>query len=575
MQVVGVIARASGMPSWADSFALILLVVGFPIALIIAWAFELTPEGPKRTEARAGDETIKPFRLADGVIVAALVVVMGVVVWQQLAPNTATVVMQTPTDNVVGPEAASIAVLAFEDLSPEGDQEYFSDGISEELLNVLVRVEGLRVASRTSAFQFKGSSIGIPAIADQLNVAHVVEGSVRRAGDTIRITAQLIDASTDEHLWSDTFDRTLTASNIFEVQDEIATAIVAALSERLQGVLPAMEIEVEATTENLTAYELYLQARPLFLARDAFDRADALLAQAVGLDPDFSEAWEMRGALHMLATSYGFIDAEEGELNRLAIEYSQRALAIDPESSLAIAVIANVEDDMVEVSTAASIHRELESYDRALEIDPRNTSALNWRGLTLASVGFVELALEDFARCVEIEPDYSPCHANLVFHSTAVGDDQTAFDYYLAAANSGIAVPALPLSMLARLGKRELFLIVAAEEYGPNAPWADNEMLYEIFRDPGGDWDHLIDAITAFEETRTGASGQTSIDIMIGNYDRYDPDWGIPLGPELAGYRQTDAFQRVLEANGLAEYWRTYGFPPRCREGQAGRIDCD
>ena len=159
-------------------------------------------------------------------------------------------------------EDTSIAVLPFADLSPSGDQEYFSDGIAEEILNVLVRVDNLKVASRTSAFGFKGQeALGIPTIAKRLNVRHVLEGSVRKSGEMLRITAQLIDASNDKHLWSQTYDRKLTTENIFAIQDEIANEIVKQLGIVMGGNgSGAPIVSVKADTKNLNAYELYLQA---------------------------------------------------------------------------------------------------------------------------------------------------------------------------------------------------------------------------------------------------------------------------------------------------------------------------
>src|SRR5690606_29327871 len=199
-----------------------------------------------------------------------------------VVPAPAAVANETETVN-----AASIAVLPFADLSPGADQEYFSDGMAEEILNALVRVKGLQVASRTSSFGFKGQeSLGMPVIAERLSVRHVLEGSVRRAGNNLRITAQLIDADVDRHLWSDTFDRPLTAENVFAIQEEIASAIVAALVDSL-GIEIEDEVRLGQPTENLTAYDMYLRARGLFQARTDLDVADDLLRQALEQDADF------------------------------------------------------------------------------------------------------------------------------------------------------------------------------------------------------------------------------------------------------------------------------------------------
>ncbi len=261
-QISTTLEEALGLPAWFDALIVALLLLGLPVAIVFAWAFEMTPNGVVRTESVPEGESITADtgHKLDYAIVAGLILLIAMVVWQKTGSD-AVVADSAPVDAVAQvadtkADAASIAVLPFADLSPQGDQEYFSDGISEEILNVLVAVDGLEVTSRTSSFQFKGGELGIPAIAKLLNVRHVVEGSVRKSGETIRVTAQLIDAANDKHLWSQTYDRPLSVENIFSIQDEIAKAIVGALSQTL-GVGSLEPVRVSATTSNLSAYELY------------------------------------------------------------------------------------------------------------------------------------------------------------------------------------------------------------------------------------------------------------------------------------------------------------------------------
>jgi TolB-like protein len=213
--------------------------------------------------------TPKTGRTLDYAILVGLALVVIAVVADRLTPEKASAPPAKIADSTAdasAPSDASIAVLPFADLSPAGDQEYFSDGISEEILNVLAKIEGLKVASRTSSFAFKDQGdIGAPAIAKELSVRHLLEGSVRKAGDTLRITAQLIDAGDDRHLWSEAYDRPLTAENVFAIQDEIARAIVAALSEVLDAAPP--RARTAAATTDLSAYDLYLEARALYQDR--------------------------------------------------------------------------------------------------------------------------------------------------------------------------------------------------------------------------------------------------------------------------------------------------------------------
>jgi TolB-like protein len=248
--------------------------------------------------------TAQTARKLDVITIVAIVAIAAVISWQQFnppmgsdvsIPSGPTAGSQEPSAGVTGKDIAnaSIAVLPFADLSPDNDQSHFSDGIAEEILNVLVHIDSLKVASRTSAFGFKGQqALGIPLIAERLKVRHILEGSVRKSGDTVRITAQLIDAKTDGHLWSETFDRKLTTENIFAAQDEIAGAIVKQLG-LLIGDPGAGRAAVKVTAESMDAYEIYLKAQGLFHIRSEKNLPEIieLYAQAVAIDPEFAEAW--------------------------------------------------------------------------------------------------------------------------------------------------------------------------------------------------------------------------------------------------------------------------------------------
>jgi adenylate cyclase len=224
IQVAETLLPVFDVPDGALRAVVIILALGFPLALVFAWAFELTPDGLKRDQDARVDPATKQQtaqKLNWATLIAA-VLAIGLLIADRLMPEpesvSAPASASTSADASEGPDPASIAVLPFADLSPGGDQGYFSDGIAEEILNALARIESLNVTSRTSAFAFKSQSeLGIRDIAEELHVRHVLEGSVRKAADTIRITAQLIDATTDQHLWSETYDRRLTAENVFAI----------------------------------------------------------------------------------------------------------------------------------------------------------------------------------------------------------------------------------------------------------------------------------------------------------------------------------------------------------------------
>ena len=237
LQLTDVLSSLLSVPESAGSIVVMLLVLGFFPVLIFSWVYEMTPEGLKREVDIDRSQSVTPDtgKKINTLIVVLLVLAIAGLVADRLIPESS---VDTDVAAVEPVEASlpvdlksddrSIAVLPFADLSQDQDQQYFTDGLSEELLNLLVRVYDLSVASRTSSFAYRGSTLGIPEIARALNVGHVLEGSVRKDGDRIRITAQLIEAGTDRHLWSENFDREL--NDIFAIQDEIANAIVSALT---------------------------------------------------------------------------------------------------------------------------------------------------------------------------------------------------------------------------------------------------------------------------------------------------------------------------------------------------------
>ena len=289
------------------------------------------------------------------------------------------VVNADPISAPIATDDRSIAVLPFADLSRDQDQRYFTDGLSEELLNLLVRVDDLRVASRTSSFAYRDSTLSIPEISQALNVAHVLEGSVRKDGDRIRITAQLIESGSDRHLWSENFDRKLV--DIFAIQDEIANAIVLALTGEL-GMVGGKLVTVESATENLDAYEMYLTARELFINREQLPESIRLFRKATELDPDFARAWEGLAAVESIVEAWIFDD--DIDHYPLAKEAAEKALSLNPDLSTPLAVLGNlasvVEGDLVSA---------IDYYDDAILKDPRNTSAFLWQEWKCAMLDFL------------------------------------------------------------------------------------------------------------------------------------------------------------------------------------------
>ncbi len=591
-QVSALLEGSLGLPQWFDALVISLLALGFPLAVLFAWMYELTPEGLKRTADVPESESIaaKSGRRLDYALLGGLALVALLFAADRLipeAPSSVEAAASRPSQEggeanddprpeeaparraeTVGSDApaASIAVLPFADLSPGKDQEYFSDGISEEILNVLTRVDGLKVASRTSSFQFRGAARGVPAIASELGVRHILEGSVRKAGETIRITAQLIDAQTDAHLWSETFDRTLTIENIFAIQEEIAQAIVGALRTAMR-VGPAPAILVAAPTDNLTAYELFLEARPLFQARTRLDVADQLLERAIGQDPQFAKAWEMRAALQSLMFDYQFTTVTREAADRRAIEFAGRALAIEPKSATAIAVTAklkmNANGELRGPFDNAEI---IEDYKRALAIDPRNAEALNWLGLAYSSVGYLDEALAAFAACRKFEPFHVPCTNNHIFALAALGRDDEAMDLVRESVGKDLSTSAGYFGLLAR-SNEELAFMLQVNRPCYLSGWRRHRELYYAYKHPGRDHRALIEDIRKHKPDESD-SLQTCLggDILValGDHDAL-PSAQALWDRSLANYRRSPQFKAFIQKSGAFDFWRQHGFPPQCK----------
>lgn len=308
-----------------------------------------------------------------------------------------------------GTNAPSIAVLPFVNMSRDDENEYFADGLAEELLNVLAKMRGLRVASRTSAFSFKGKEVDIPTVARKLNVATVLEGSVRKSGKRVRITAQLIEVATDSHLWSETYDREL--DDIFAVQDDIAQSVVKELRETLLGKHAAADPGTAASaqaevrhavvgrSDNPEAFELYLQAKffGTRLTQPDTDRAIALFERAIAIDPAFALAWAELSEVHQKQAGYGFAPIEAGF--ERAREAARRALAIAPglaEAHLALAGVLQAHDWNWAAAEA--------SYRRALELAPGSARAVRYAAIAAKILGRLDEALALMQQSLTLDP---------------------------------------------------------------------------------------------------------------------------------------------------------------------------
>ena len=411
LQVADIIIGFVGAPEWVGQLLISLLVLGFIPTMIFAWIFDVTPEGVKRDDSNARNGGEEARRL-DYATIGAVVILACLTFYQMavdrkdepspvdIAETQAVTAISAREDTVAemadppspaanAPEN-SIAVLAFENMSAEADNEFFSDGISEEILNQLARIPELKVSARTSAFRFKNSDSSVEQIAGELNVRHVLEGSVRRAGEQVRVTAQLIDASNGFHLWSESFDRQLT--DIFAIQDEIANSIVSAL----QDTLPGLEAPVDDVTgtDSIEAYNAFLQGR-YFLhkrGRQNIQRAIELLEEAVRLDPGFADAQAQLAR----ALSVGWGD---DDLPR-ALAAAEQALALAPDSAMALMAFASAVEEFPERSGEG-----IAAIERSIELRPDLAEAHHLRaGYAARFETDLQACLKHERRAAELDP---------------------------------------------------------------------------------------------------------------------------------------------------------------------------
>ncbi len=403
LQVSDTLGPALRLPEWFISAVAFLLILGFPVAVVFAWAFDLTPEGLKR-ETKADSDASEGARTdskLNHIVVAALVLALGYFVIDKYVLDAGTdtaeptAAIESSPQQPAAVEAAepdnTIAVLPFVNMSSDAEQEYFSDGLSEELLNLLARIPELQVAARTSSFSFKGKDVAIPEIASQLKVAHVLEGSVRKHGDQIRVTAQLIRADNGYHLWSETYDRRL--DNVFQIQEDIADAVVDALKITLLGEAP------KTRKTDAEAYQLFLEGQYLKhqLSYDSLNRAVDAFRKAVEIDPSYPPAWAE------LADTYIWGGGQDRysrpELHALADEAIQMAISRDPDYAFAYYVRG-----VLWFFGKRDSKKGLEDFEHALELDPENAFIVAAIGKGALLTGNYDLAISQYQEALAIEP---------------------------------------------------------------------------------------------------------------------------------------------------------------------------
>ena len=431
-QVLQLVFESFGTPSWAIKTVLVLLATGLPFALFFAWAFEMTPEGLKRESEvdRSQPVAAQTGRKLNLTVTVLLVLALAYFAYDKfvltedreaalVAATTQALAKQASVEpDVAADTGRSIAVLPFVNMSSDPEQEYFSDGISEELLNGLAKINGLKVAARTSSFSFKGLNRPVGEIAQVLGVEHILEGSVRKSGSQIRITAQLIRVSDGFHMWSETYDRELV--NIFAIQDEITEAIVGELRVKLD-----VQTQIApTTTSNHEAYQEYLQGRyywnlrtttNIYLAVEHFERATQL-------DPSYIDAWTGLAEAWVLLPIWEFNYEKAPEQFEKARLSANKALALNASSGHAHSVLGYIHMLKLEWREC------FDNFELALRFEPNDPSIWHWYAYALSSVGKYAMAKEAYQTASNLDPLSRIINTNSAMQFNLLGQYDIALD---------------------------------------------------------------------------------------------------------------------------------------------------
>jgi len=595
-QVSSTVLPMFDAPAWLPRSVVILLAIGFVPALVFSWVFELTPQGLKRDAEVKPEESIAPRtgRRMDRLIIAMLILALVYFAFDKfvLAPRRDASLIASmakpahdaaaaPADEAV--DGKSIAVLPFTDLSPAHDQEYFSDGMAEEILNALAQVRDLKVAGRTSSFHFKGMNEDLRTIGKTLGVASVLEGSVRKQGDKVRITAQLIRASNGFHLWSNSYDGDL--KDVFELQERIARAI----TDQLQAVIAGDQKSrlVPVATSSPEAYELYLQATAVFNHRDGALMSDAIakLQQAIRLDPKFARAHARLASLSAIVGAYTEVDQEQ------ALATAERAANVaselDPtlaEPHAALGTIHGYRRHWI----AAQVELE-----RATTLDPNDSNAMFWRGLALVDTGYVTDGIAAIDRALAIDPLLQNALAWRAFWWFNAGDRENARRAAQLAMDQGLLNAERVLGLIAHAEGHDADAVARfARGVQYSLAGLPDSAGVSIAQGFFGDASQkakavaMVDTYLASHAKNVSAAAPWALLLL----DEPERALAIAQNPQTINdtlftswlwspwgrsARRLPQFPEFARAMGLAELWEKYGPPDGCRRKAPGDYVCE
>ncbi len=600
VQVAATLLPVFGAPDWVMRVLVGLLALGFIAALVFSWVFELTPDGLKRDDEVAANESIAPqtAQRMNRMLLVVMALALGYFAIDKfvLAPardastastaNAALVSSNAPDAPVASTiNTKSIAVLAFANMSADADNEYFSDGVAEEILNALAKIDDLKVAGRTSSFYFKGRNETPQVIGSTLRVAHVLEGSVRKQGERLRITAKLLRVSDGVELWSDSFDGT--DADIFALQENIAQQVTSQLKVALNAGQQGRLVDVG--TGNPDAYALYLRATDVFNKRDVprYEGAIASVQQAITMDPAFARAHSRLATLYYASATTAAperYDALMAEANASA----EQALRLDPKLAEPHAVLGVIHQGYRRYGPAGT------AIERALELDPADATANLWRSTTLCVTGYIAACERALDRTLQIDPLLPNALSWRSRLLVSAGDLPAAQRMNERARNVGLRWPGMTRSWIAlkrgdlpEARKQSLDLYTAfATGLAPEAAAAfaassvgDAEGIAQSAR--------IIDNYLAAGPSRINALVPLTL-VRMGEVER-----GLELFSTLAtsndslflgevlGTRlypkvwASPAFPEFLRKTGIAAHWDEFGPPEHCRKLASGDYRCE
>ncbi len=587
-----------GLPEFFSGFVTVLIFLGLPVCLYLSWAYEHTGDGLKLTKAALPDELQASYRLSSKDLVLTLV--MGAVLvivsvdtflptkqTEKLIVSTDTTLTadsaETEDDKAFVPDASSIAVLPFADMSQAKDQEYFSDGIAEEVLNALVKVRGLKVAGRTSSFAFKGSDADTGTIAKTLNVAYVLQGSVRKQGNQLRISVQLTKADTGFQLWAKTYNGSVT--EIFDVQENIARAVANELKVVLTGEDTARLTKRQPINDE--AYTAYLSGKRFLAARigDSLPRAIEAFEESVSIDKTFARAWAGLATAHAISPQYrvvSFAEAEtSAEINAL------KALQLDPTLSEPHAVLGWIYLQRREYMLMR------EAFEDALAIDPEDVTTNLWYGVGNVAVGAIEEADRRFSFVVQRDPvALVGLHMQSLLH-WMIGQSEEAERratrvYQMGYTPAGIQLSeitgergeieksrdfmAMAMRGMATRFDEEQRLIMGEGLFGSTAARDRARSLVDTYLTKEGPKQEIFIPYFLIHIGET----EKAFSVYEQNRAAFDPMiyYGI-WGPYGESARQHPDFPAFADRIGLTEYWRAFGWPDACRTPSQTSLACE